>query len=160
MHFAHEKVGPRSYRSGKKLRRMGMLSGCGVTVESGLGCRLADAWDDVLHWNDLPRARTFRDEGRVQNTIRNAGRCADGVRPWEPDRPDTLPDVLLPPPGSLADWCRDFRASRARDNFRSNGSNDCGTEDAGTGNNAFVRTSFSPSSKPHPDRVRPMKQFR
>jgi hypothetical protein len=157
---AHEKAGLRSYRSGKSLRRMGVSGGCGVTVESGLGRRLADAWDDVLHRVDLPRARACGSEGRVQKPIRSTGRYADGVQPWEPDRPDDLPDVLLPRPGSAADWCGDFRAPRAHENYCSHGSNDCGTESARTGNSVFVRTSFSPSSKPHSDRVGPIKQFR
>ena len=68
--------------------------------------------------------------------------------------PYGLPDVLLPRPGSPADWYGDFRAPRARDNFRSNGSDDdFGTENAGNSDNAFVRTPFSPSSKSHHDRV-------
>lgn len=146
-----EKAGLRSYGSGKTLRRMVVSGGCGIAVESGVGRRLAGACHGVLYRNDLPH------EGRVQKPIRSTGRCTDGVQPWEPDGPHGLPDVLLPRPGSPADWCGDFRAPRAHDNFRSNGSDDCGTESAGTGDNAFVRTSFSPSSKPHPDRVGPVQ---
>jgi hypothetical protein len=140
---------------------MGVLGSCDVVLGSRVGRILARGWDGVLHGNDLPSPRTCGNEWRVQKSIRSAGRCADGVQPWERDRPDGLSDVLLPRPGPPADRFGDFRARRARDNFRSNGSNDCGTENAGTGNNAFVRTSFSASSKPHPDRVGPIqKQFR
>jgi hypothetical protein len=136
---------------------MGVPSGRDLALGSGVGSRMAGQWDGVLHRNDLRRARTCGNERHLQKPIRSTGRCADGVQPWEQNSPDGLPDLLLLRPGPPPDRFGVFRAPGTHENFRFNGSSECRTENAGTSSNAFIRTSFSPSSKPHPDRVGPSK---